>query len=347
MQRFVKLYVVLAGNAPDRERFAATERYFDTAPPDDAAWAACTLVGPRQRPLVSSARLRAASIAVTGVAPWLFAASHAATGDIAETAALLLPPWPAHAAGTLTHWMQGRLAPLAGLRGRELALELDALWRELDRDGRWVVNRILLSTARANRSEQLVLDVLARSLQCPVPEVARRLARSGPPDASFLHTPEAAHGSPPVPEPPDSSRPSPQVRGDAAQLHHCHAVLVYVQPGTGSHASLHADCTFALWQDRELVAVAKAAAVLPREEARSLDAWVRNHTRERFGPVRSVEPSLVFEIAFESVTRSKRHKCGVIVRAPRVVRWVHDAVPESAGTLEALVALAVPGEAPS
>nr|MBA2356739.1 ATP-dependent DNA ligase [Acidobacteriota bacterium] len=112
------------------------------------------------------------------------------------------------------------------------------------------------------------------------------------------------------------------------------AVLVYAQPGNGRRATLFTDYTFALWRDGELVPVAKAYSGLSNEEIEQLDRWVRTHTLEKFGPVRHVAPAHVFEIAFEHVQRSTRHKSGVAVRFPRIARWRQDKRPEDADTLE-------------
>lgn len=113
-------------------------------------------------------------------------------------------------------------------------------------------------------------------------------------------------------------------------------VLVYAQPGNGRRATLFTDLTFAVWKDGELLPVAKAYSGLSDEEINELDAWIRRHTLERFGPVRSVEPIHVFEIAFEGIAESTRHKSGIAVRFPRIARWRRDKKPEDADTLDSL-----------
>jgi DNA ligase-1 len=117
------------------------------------------------------------------------------------------------------------------------------------------------------------------------------------------------------------------------------AVLVYAQAGNGRRASLFTDYTFALWQGDALVPVAKAYSGLSNEEIETLDRWVRANTLEKFGPVRRVPPVHVFEIAFENVQRSTRHKSGVAVRFPRIARWRTDKRPEDADRLDALETL--------
>ena len=117
------------------------------------------------------------------------------------------------------------------------------------------------------------------------------------------------------------------------------AVLIYAQAGHGRRASLHTDYTFALWQDGKLVPFAKAYSGLTDEEIRTLDAWIRRHTVEKFGPVRHVTPEHVFELGFEGIQVSTRHKSGVAVRFPRILRWRTDKRPEDADTLETLRAM--------
>ena len=117
------------------------------------------------------------------------------------------------------------------------------------------------------------------------------------------------------------------------------AVLLYAQPGSGKRASLLTDYTFGVWHDGELVPFAKAYSGLSNEEIAELDRWIRRHTRERFGPVRHVEPVHVFEIGFEGLARSARHRSGLAVRFPRMLRWRRDKRPEDADTLETVRAL--------
>jgi DNA ligase-1 len=126
--------------------------------------------------------------------------------------------------------------------------------------------------------------------------------------------------------------------------HTVDAVMIYAQRGHGRRASLYTDYTFAVWDGEELVPFAKAYSGLTDEEIRRVDRFVRRNTVERFGPVRSVRPELVFELAFEGIQRSRRHKSGVAVRFPRMARWRTDKKPEDADTLAQVVALLPPEE---
>ena len=124
------------------------------------------------------------------------------------------------------------------------------------------------------------------------------------------------------------------------------AVLVYAQRGHGKRASLYSDYTFAIWKTidgaRQLVSFAKAYSGLTNEEITTVDAFIRKNTLEKFGPVRTVKPGLVFELGFEGIQRSKRHKSGVAVRFPRMLRMRTDKLAEEADSLESLAHLLGP-----
>jgi DNA ligase-1 len=123
------------------------------------------------------------------------------------------------------------------------------------------------------------------------------------------------------------------------------AVLIAAQRGSGKRASLYTDYTFGVWDEGKLVPVAKAYSGLTDEEIGRVDAFVRRNTVDKFGPVRTVTPALVFELAFEGIQRSPRHKSGIAVRFPRILRWRDDKPITEADTLDAMRAL-LPGPAP-
>ena len=124
------------------------------------------------------------------------------------------------------------------------------------------------------------------------------------------------------------------------------AVLIYAQRGHGRRASLYTDYTFAVWSEeaggRRLIPFAKAYSGLSDEEIKEVDAIIRKTTIEKFGPVRSVTPTLVFELGFEGIARSPRHKSGIAVRFPRILRWRIDKPVDEADTLDSLSALLAP-----
>jgi DNA ligase 1 len=117
------------------------------------------------------------------------------------------------------------------------------------------------------------------------------------------------------------------------------AVLVYAQAGHGRRAGLYTDYTFAVWDGDALVPFAKAYSGLTDAEIRAVDRYVRQNTLEKFGPVRTVTPGLVFELAFEGIQESSRHKSGIAVRFPRISRWRTDKTPADADSLATIRAM--------
>jgi DNA ligase 1 len=110
-------------------------------------------------------------------------------------------------------------------------------------------------------------------------------------------------------------------------------VMIYAELGSGRRSNLYTDYTFGVWRDDVLLPVAKAYSGLSDEEIRELDRWIRSHTQEKFGPVRQVEPVQVFEVAFEGIAASGRHKSGIALRFPRILRWRTDKPARDADSL--------------
>ena len=116
-------------------------------------------------------------------------------------------------------------------------------------------------------------------------------------------------------------------------------VVLYAQKGHGRRADLYSDYTLAVWENEKLVPFAKAYSGLTDAEMKEVDLYIKKNTLERFGPVRTVKPGLVFEIAFEGIQESPRHKSGIALRFPRIQRWRKDKPIAEANTLEDLKAL--------
>ena len=116
-------------------------------------------------------------------------------------------------------------------------------------------------------------------------------------------------------------------------------VLMYGQAGHGNRANLFSDYTLGVWQDDQLVPVANAYSGLTSSENEAVDKWIKANTLERFGPVRQVPPELVFELGFEGIQESTRHKSGIAMRFPRILRWRQDKPAREANTLQDAQAL--------
>ncbi len=112
------------------------------------------------------------------------------------------------------------------------------------------------------------------------------------------------------------------------------AVLIYAKGGSGKRAGLYTDYSFALWKDQKLIKFASAYSGLTNIEIKELDKWIRKNTIDKFGPVRSLKPEMVFEISFEKIQISKRHKSGIAVRFPRITKWRKDKKIDDADSLD-------------
>jgi DNA ligase-1 len=124
------------------------------------------------------------------------------------------------------------------------------------------------------------------------------------------------------------------------------AVMLYAHPGHGKRSNLYTDYTFGVWRGEELVPVAKAYSGLSNAEILELDRWIRAHTLEKFGPTRAVEPSRVFELAYEGIAASSRHKSGIALRFPRILRVRPDKPAREADQLSDLQAVLAAAVAP-
>jgi len=111
-------------------------------------------------------------------------------------------------------------------------------------------------------------------------------------------------------------------------------VLIYARPGSGKRADLYTDYSFGLWGNNNLIKFANAYSGLSNKEIKELDRWIRKNTIDKYGPVRSVRPELVFEISFDNIQISKRHKSGIALRFPRITKWRKDKNIMEADSLE-------------
>jgi DNA ligase-1 len=523
MRGFTDLYLALDASTRTNAKIAALAAYFASAPAADAAWATYFLTGRKLKRIVGTRDLVAAALAASEVPQWLFEASYAAVGDLAETVSLLLPAPTQRDERSLAAWVDDEIAPLAGLPPMEVQSRLRAAWGRLDRDERFVFGKLLTGAFRVGAARQLVYRALAQVHGLPVADVAHRLIGDWTPSPAFVdwlqggsrdeataHRPYPFFLAHALQEPPqtlgdihgwqaewkwDGIRAQLVVRDDGASLwsrgedlvsaafpeivdaaralppgtvidgellawadgdtrplpfaslqqrlnrktpsarltrevpvvllgydllehqgrdvralplherralletllpvpprlalspriaaadwdalqaarkrsratraegvmlkrldapygvgrtrgpwwkwkidpYTIDAVLVYAQPGSGRRASLLTDYTFAVRDDAgELVPFAKAYSGLSDDEIREMDRWIRSHTLERFGPVRRVEPAQVFELAFEGLQISTRHKSGVATRFPRIARWRRDKPAAEADTLRTL-----------
>jgi DNA ligase-1 len=548
MKAFTELYSALDETTKTNEKIAAMKRYFESASPEDSAWAIYFLTGRKPKQLMQIPKLVGLAIAAAGVPGWMFEESYDAVGDIAETIALLLPDSTQTSDLSLSEWVENRLLPLRGASEQEQIDSVLQAWQELNESQRFIWNKLLTGAFRVGVSQQLVIRALSAVSNIEPAVVAHRLMGTWEPNAEFYRRLVASEtndtdisrpypfylaypfenaletlgeasewqaewkwdgirsqlirrggqsfiwsrgeelisdrfpelieesnllpdgtvidgeilpwkeanvlpfsqlqlrigrknvskkmmeevpaiimaydllefGGEDIRERPlaerrellvrllrglscssdpqqltltnaDMAAPacqrlserlriSPTIEVDSWQSMSearensrslnveglmlkklsspykvgrqrgdwwkwkvnpftMDAVLIYAQRGSGKRASLYTDYTFGIWDNGKLVPVAKAYSGLTDEEIRQVDLFVRQNTLEKFGPVRTVKPELVFELAFEGIAKSTRHKSGIAVRFPRMLRWRIDKPANEADTLETVQAL--------
>lgn len=527
MKRFAQLYETVDATTSTSEKVAALVDYLREVPADDAAWAIAFLLGRRPKRLVKSPDLRTWAAAAAGVPDWLFEASYAQAGDLAETITLLVPESREEVVGAFATWVESRLLPLGAMAPEEQREALMAAWRELSGASRFVFNKLITGAFRVGVSEGLVVKALAQVSGLPAETIAHRLMGEWRASAAWYASLIAAdttdsdwsrpypfflaHALPGAPDAlgdreawqaewkwdgircqlvkrhgrvflwsrgeellagrfpeietaaatlPDGTvldgellawrdgQPLPfsslqrritrktvgkkllaevpchllvydclelsgtDIRGDPLDTRRqralavvtalpasaalsmspiieatswealatarstarimgaeglmlkrrdsaygvgrrtgawwkwkvdpltVDAVLVYAQAGHGRRAGLYTDFTLAVHDGEALVPFAKAYSGLSDAELRAVDRWIRQHVREKFGPVVTVDPELVFELAFEGIQPSTRHKSGLAVRFPRISRWRRDKTAAEADTLAMVQQLA-------
>jgi DNA ligase-1 len=250
--------------------------------------------------------------------------------------------------GEIMPWKDGAPLPFAQLQRRIGRVKLGAkvlaevpvvliAYDLLEHDAQDIRSAPLAE--RRARLERVVTDARAASImtsplvQCPTwneAHAAHVKAREGGTEGLMLKRRDSAYGV--------GRRKGAWWKWKVAP-HSVDAVMIYAQAGHRRRAALNTDYTFAVWDGEALVPFAKAYTGLTDVEIGKLDSWIRQHTLEKFGPVRRVEPVHVFEIAFEAVMKSSRHKSGVAVRFPRILRWRTDKHARDADTLQTLKSL--------
>ncbi len=523
MQRFTDLYFTLDETTKTSGKVEALKRYFAAAPPDDAAWALCFLIGDKIKRTIPTGKLKEWASSEAGVPDWLFDQCNEAVGDVAETIALLLPTADGVSSPLgLRAMVEERLLLLQDDDETTLRDSVLLAWREMDDRQRLVWNKMITGDLRVGISRQTIVRALGELAGLEAPVISHRLMSAWEPTGEFfrwLLSPDRGEADVSRPYPlqlafeldalpetlgdrrqwcaewkrdgiralivkrggmafiwsrggellgrtfpeladaaatlPDGTvidgeilpwkdgsplpfsllqkrigRQSPTrkileeipvifmafdllesqgkdirtepLRNRRAELerilgqrgfeerfrlseiledatwedltarrrecravqaeglmlkhldspyeagrhrgswwkwkiepHTIDAILIYARPGQVGRENLFTDYTFGVWRRGDLVPVARACTGLTDDEIGRIDAFVRQNTLEKFGPVRSVSPQLVFEIAFEGIETSARHKSGLTVRSPRIVKWKNKP-PEEADTLEAL-----------
>ncbi len=325
MRAFADLFAELEDAAEPDDKVSALARYFSAAAPEDAAWAVVLMAGQGPKRTLTPRRLRQWASQATGIPDWLFTACRQAVSDLAETAALLQSG--DGSPGYLRIWIEERLLPLTDLEPAECRRRVLDAWGELDERQAVVWNQLLIGSFKPPITRRQLVRALADSSDASIAVIDRRL------DADLKPTADAYRAllAPAAENEPD--------KADESELLSLDTVLIYAQRGRGRRAAFYSDLTLGLWQEGALVPFARTDRGLDDQDLARVDAFVRRHVVDRFGPVRAVEPRLVFTVAFEGLEAAPRRKSGLKVRGPRLAGWREDAQPEDADSLSAAQAL--------
>jgi len=171
LKQFVDLYIALDETNKTTGKVDAMVRYFQTAPPEDAVWGLYFLTGRRPKRPVSVTKLWAWANELSGLPEWLFSESYDAVGDLAETIATILPDTRSEAVSPPLHlWIDQRLLPMQGMAEADQRVIVEQAWRELDRNGRFVWNKLITGGFRVGVSQDLVIRALSKASGIPVPK---------------------------------------------------------------------------------------------------------------------------------------------------------------------------------
>ena len=325
MRRFAALREALDRAATPEDARAELVTYFRLADAAEAASALRLLTGPRPPRIVAGRELAVWACERAQVPAWLFDRCREVVGDLSETIALVLEAAPRGVDVPLHEWVEERLPALRRMPSAARRERVTSWWRELDRASIDTLNRLLAGTFRPRFPGALALEAFAVATGRAVD------AERGRSESDASRRGVGLDASRPGVGPIGTSNPEPP-------RHVVRAVLLYGHPGRGPTAGYYAEYSFALWQGDQLVPVARTSAGLEEEEIRELDRYIRRNTASRFGPVRAVEPVLVFEIGFDDAERSGRRRSGWTLLGARVVRRRSDLGAGEADRMEALEA---------
>jgi hypothetical protein len=298
MRRFTQLIREIDESGSDRTKVAALRCYLDEAPAVDAAWALWLLRGNRLNLHISPRRLMQWANELAGFPDWLVDTCHTHVGNLAETAALLLPLAGREGATLPLHELiETRLLPLRNWDDRFQFQLLREFWLCRSRDEVFVLNKMLSGGLSLGVTDSMIARALEESL---------------------------------------GIRDDPEWWEGKAVAHSADLVLVYARASQGRGGSGFADYTLAARDGDAFVPVAKVSSGLTGHEVREIADWINAHTLARRGPVRTVPAELVFEIGFDGLEASTRHKAGLTPREPRILRWRRDMPVAEIDSLESL-----------
>lgn len=306
--------------------------YFQQVDFDNAAWALYLLIGPKLKRTMAPAQMKSLAMKLADIQPWLYEECAKAVGDAAETLALIVPE-STNANRTpvsLNNCMQEIVPHLGQLQGEDQDDALTQAWQLFDIEERILLNKIVAGSFRSGLDRYVVERALALAYNLPSQVIGLRLEQTCEPTREAFRQLVSREFSD---SDYDLSESDVQIKPEEFRAK---AVLMYGErDGQGGFLTY----TFGVWEEDALISIAKIPSTLPEMDTNELARFITDNTLERIGPIRTVPPVVVVELAFETVEVAKRRKSGIQLRDPRTIHWHRDLTPELADSLQWLKGL--------
>lgn len=315
MHRFTSLILKLGDLHAKPETVAELEAYFRNAPPEDSAWALWLLLGNKLKPAMSKNAMKQWITELTGYPDWLIQESNRHVGNLAETFSLLAVDTETTGIEiSLNSLIKDNLVPLKDWDSYFQKQMLEKLRSGMSKDQFQILLQLLTGSLRTYCSRFQVVRSLANALGVEFPVLLHRLQQDWQPSKAFMDslTDTAAIEQ--------ARRDCPYPIRESGSLR-ANLVLVYAYvSGLGENAGFSAYALGAVKGD-EVISVARMPSGLEPEEMQEVDQWIQDNTLMKKGPVRTTPAKLVFQVAFDGVYLSRRHKCGLVLDNPVIVAW--------------------------
>jgi ATP-dependent DNA ligase len=331
LKNFAILFRELEETTDENIKFEALINYFNTAAPSDAIWALSLLMGRKISRIVSVKKLQQWSVDLVGTPPWLFVECFNITRNLSETIAMILPYKGNSEILKLQILIEEYLLPLRNQNEESQKEKITSIWQIMDSTNRYIYNKLLIGTFSFDVSPNLVIKAFSSFCGLNPEIITDRLSVDWIPTTDFYAMLISSNVDDSIV---CSSFPKTAImKQNPIRIN---AVLLYSKM---ERLSLFSDYTFALWHQGKLVPFARTNIGLSQDEIIKVDTFIRNNTIEKFGPVRSIKPELIFELEFDGLQKSSRHKSGVIPLFPRISGWLHNKNIRDAGTLDHIKSL--------
>lgn len=341
MRRFLQLLQQLEPNDCPEAKSMAMLEYFQSAPMADAHWAIFFLCGRKLEGRISSQRLRKWLLELTDWPEWMVDTCQIHTGNLAETASLMLPQTQIRQpCRSLHQYMNATLRDLHLWDERVQLQLLRPIWNELDRSELCVFHRLITGVNIAKEVREPLILALAEWSGLSPAIIARRLEHDWQPTPEFIKFLRSPATDKEIEEVNSASLNESSTAKNPPAPKTLDLVLIYAIAPNRRRSGQFTGYAFAARNidDKSFITVTKATSQLSEVEKSELDQWIQKQTQSAKGPVRSVPAERVYQIIFDNIQPSPRHKCGYALSNPRIKQFHH--IPaEEAATIQEVAAI--------